>query len=825
MSIKPQPIHDNRCAKHALSAKEKKSFQKCVRRFLHLVAKGEREDFDSFYAEIWDATCISSVFLDSNLKQKFAVRAFEFLSDHLDLLPHLGDSDNACVALSEYLLTLLEQLHRCFMMYFDTMKITPGDDYPVKGYIPFILSGDVHKLLKYQTCVFWNIHLDSSEEEYPKAGVFEGLPLFFGNKNGKVFLNRNKRNTFIHYSTFQGFKKCLPPLPLPKVWEAFNDLESDLTAEPGPFSEKRIRRYVDQMTRGTKCSKPALSYSFGASYFSNRKAGGQLGELLDMYKTERNRADPSIRAYEITPVLRGWVLNCNRLESCYSEGPSWEGLTDFWFRRISFGSPASLMKYTPAAHAIPLGILEPLKVRIITKGDAMTLCGLHHVKNDLRRVLRKTPNGIFDLCFDSLDSSWNWETKEFWRKSAADCGSMIDLKLWDSRILDGSVPATVTGKTYWCSGDYSAATNKCNGEVSAYILNRFCSNLGYDAEIAWRANRSLLGNQMLFDPRTVIPWNAYGFEKPEREDFAQRIYTQKNGQLMGSVISFPILCMMNLFAYWHAVEDYTGRILSLFELCSQYPLRINGDDILFPCNKSFYDTWSQTISKYGFEKSQGKNLLLEDKFTINSVYYVQDTKEPSKITAVPYLNFGFLNGVKKGDGTRDTVSRATQKGPDFITSVHSRDFWTSAAQGFSALKKLPNGYKERSIEAFYGTYDPYLRTQGVDREFWEESYSLMERTTSDEVVESHFPHRKDDADPEEFRLRRAVKRVRQDVCSKGGCEAPVKLECQKIGMSTHIEWSHEDIFKSGTTRWASAAKDLVNQDWDLYLANARSAPA
>jgi len=81
-----------------------------------------------------------------------------------------------------------------------------------------------------------------------------------------------------------------------------------------------------------------------------------------------------------------------------------------------------------------------------------------------------------------------------------------------------------------------------------------------------------------------------------------------NGQLMGSILSFPILCVINLF-----VHEYCQSKLS-----ETSPPYINGDDILFRASKDFIDLWLRVTKSCGLIPSKGKNLISERYFTINS---------------------------------------------------------------------------------------------------------------------------------------------------------------------------------------------------------------
>jgi hypothetical protein len=175
--------------------------------------------------------------------------------------------------------------------------------------------------------------------------------------------------------------------------------------------------------------------------------------------------------------------------------------------------------------------------------------------------------------------------------------------------------------------------------------------------------------------------------------------------------------------FWEAVEACEGRELELSELCQDNPLRINGDDILFPCTDALAASWENLLPVYGFEKSLGKNLFLKKAFTINSVYY---TCSREGVERQPYLNLGFLNGVKKGDGANDTVSRATQMGEAFDEYVFSRDFWSSASEALTEISSVKRDkIRENAISVYRSTYAPYLYEHGWSFEQWKVSHSLM----------------------------------------------------------------------------------------------------
>lgn len=125
-------------------------------------------------------------------------------------------------------------------------------------------------------------------------------------------------------------------------------------------------------------------------------------------------------------------------------------------------------------------------------------------------------------------------------------------------------------------------------------------------------------------------------------------FLMKNGQLMGSIISFPLLCLANFTAFAHATHVYLQESCGI-ENQSSYDiqkyllidgaLRINGDDILAYIPKEFYPYWKKTISLYGFTLSPGKNYLNKTYLTVNSQMF---TYHCGKVTRLNFFNVGLL---------------------------------------------------------------------------------------------------------------------------------------------------------------------------------------
>jgi len=126
---------------------------------------------------------------------------------------------------------------------------------------------------------------------------------------------------------------------------------------------------------------------------------------------------------------------------------------------------------------------------------------------------------------------------------------------------------------------------------------------------------------------------------------------------MGSILSFPILCAINLAHYWITVRP---DALTLQEL----DVLVNGDDILFRCEKDQYENWFSNLHEAGFVPSPGKNFIHPKYFTINSQLYAsaavvlkQRPYSSENYTKIPFFNTGLLYGQSKvaADGEHKPV--------------------------------------------------------------------------------------------------------------------------------------------------------------------------
>jgi hypothetical protein len=193
------------------------------------------------------------------------------------------------------------------------------------------------------------------------------------------------------------------------------------------------------------------------------------------------------------------------------------------------------------------------------------------------------------------------------------------------------------------SGDYSAATDGLDINFTKICFESFLSHCSYSDDL------TEILRSVLYEHFITYPINAF---VPS--------FAQKNGQLMGSTLSFPILCMVNFICYWMSMEEYMGSKINIHDL----PVLVNGDDILFPSNSKLYKIWLKNIKKVGFKLSIGKNYVHRSILTINSqcYSYFYGTEQ---FVPIKFLNCGLLTGQSKKGGS--ISSRSDQS----LTSIYN----------------------------------------------------------------------------------------------------------------------------------------------------------
>jgi hypothetical protein len=173
----------------------------------------------------------------------------------------------------------------------------------------------------------------------------------------------------------------------------------------------------------------------------------------------------------------------------------------------------------------------------------------------------------------------------------------------------------LSGRGSLVSGDYKSATDNLPLEVAEEILRVALS----------RATRVPEGISE-YALKVLRPLFLYRGEEVE----------VVSGQQMGSLLSFPLLCVQNYIAFRWAVRCHFGSP------DPQFPVLINGDDILFQCVdpcRSFYASWIRVVGDVGLEVERTKTSVDEDYGSLNSTLL---RWKAGQLRVVPTLRFGLL---------------------------------------------------------------------------------------------------------------------------------------------------------------------------------------
>lgn len=283
---------------------------------------------------------------------------------------------------------------------------------------------------------------------------------------------------------------------------------------------------------------------------------------------------------------------------------------------LKVGPSPSTIPPPEAVMARVAAILEPLKCRLITKGEAIP----YHLAKSCQKDM------------------WS-HLQQFPQLSLTGCPLMEhDLHL----LLQRTRKIGLTHFRMWVSGDYSAATDKIRLSFTRSAFESMLARSHYGAE-----TKAIL-RSVIYEHQVSYPKEMVELAKKKGQDLSP--FLQVNGQLMGSPLSFPILCCVNLCCYWMTLEQYLGHEV----LMSDLPVLVNGDDILFMADDEFYGLWKSNVRTAGFELSQGKNYIHPEFLMVNSQGFLhkrsngRDVFEP-----VDYLNVGLLTGQSKLAGRAD----------------------------------------------------------------------------------------------------------------------------------------------------------------------------
>ena len=498
-------------------------------------------------------------------------------------------------------------------------------------YVIASLNDVGEEFLKYQTnylaCRLFE------QQEFPERPI--SLPV--SEKSGVIFhklyrrtfhkLWRHSRRLQFGYSIIQFKRGCLPVSEVKQakaVSKHCRTLGTPSGTKVSRFLQEEISRTVNEVLgkRQSGTKDKLLAPSTSAHYESARSEFGSLPIVQEKCTT--------ICSDHGSNVFSLFTCNCWKWLIYDKDGESFMDSrffgpppSDHLKRELLWSTVFDEKTFnTCEVHMV----LEAMKVRPITAGNSeMSYLGRYLQKRIHARV-GKHP--VF----------------EFTHKPASFASIRGDI-------------GTLKDDQFLVSADYEAATDNLHGfasKVAWTACAKWCADSRDEYQILNQFGSDMLCGQVLNYRKSIVKiFNSHEF--PLYGPWSQEAYSklsvfgikestiQQRGQLMGCILSFFLLCMINAAAVRSAYEKVYKRKFSLKSL----PLKINGDDALFRCNSDVIKEWSVIANQLGLKPSLGQNFVSKEFAMINSEMYeytLQDGQRVAK-SYLPYMNLGLLMGV------------------------------------------------------------------------------------------------------------------------------------------------------------------------------------
>jgi len=556
----------------------------------------------------------------------------------LDFLLQLTHSNERLIARDHHIRVAFHILD----IIFECVSIVYGDSIPKEEldrdlscsfllFLDWVVVGDWDQQVKFHLNWFFCKYMKQEMPEQIETNNQNGK-LFFGRLDRwlkKKLLRRSQKTLIFLQTVLQGIKRGMPSLTeeqVKKSAEKHRDRLSERHETPGDLLDE-VRRtaseiWGESVKIGTPTERSMISSK--ACYEAPRSESGALGLLLReaVIKTQTYFDDTSSSSEDTDNTPLG---DCDELseikfsdfclgarddllsEMRYSPKSGVVELrTDLDIKSVILEHRSLPKKFGPARSHTKF-ILEPLKVRSITKGSYRSNALYPEIQKQLWGGLQNFKQ--FRLTGETVNQDHVKDLTKTWSK--------LGLGSWTAMV----------------SGDYSAATDCLHADVTLAALEGITSD-----PLTFSLMRENLCEQIISYDKNL-----------ELNEFRQQ-----NGQLMGSIFSFPILCCANIAVYRSSMEYAFGRRFAISEL----PVLVNGDDILFPTTDHHYQCWSDDIKEVGFKKSVGKNFVSKDFCIINSTWYqhsefetgdrIENYDVEHDFKFIPYINCSYLSGIKKG---------------------------------------------------------------------------------------------------------------------------------------------------------------------------------
>lgn len=353
--------------------------------------------------------------------------------------------------------------------------------------------------------------------------------------------------------------------------------------------------------------------SMSASYETKRDVGGAAHELIEEAKSKRRQYDQNG-----LPLLRGSGEILYRMLWTPTGGLERVLVNPVYLSGTFINEGRARARVCP--------VLEPCKVRWISIGDAKPYFRAKAWNRIVLSQMREHPT--FRLVGEPLTES--------------------AVNLMEHQFL--------------LSGDYSAATDTLDPQWSLLTLELITQRIYKYARTGgpgrWDWSERTMGL------RHMLTKHRLSYKTKENT----QCFDQETGQLMGSYLSFPILCVLNAAvnrAFLDPLHD---------EKIANLPLLVNGDDVMMSSPKPFTH-WTSHVGLVGLTPSVGKNYVHTSVCCLNSEFYTRG--HGKKFTRIhPYrLSLIFGQSRQSGKslwGSTTATPFAGSGPPQWLTSLGSK---------------------------------------------------------------------------------------------------------------------------------------------------------
>jgi len=524
--------------------------------------------------------------------------------------------------------------------------------------------------------------------------IAEAGPLFTGIL--RVWVNRaiTKGDCEFVYSLQKGSKRYWPELGLIKRRAAYQKHRERLVGDGTPRQTPlELREKIAELSysvflpiAGTAASK--FLPTGGACMQAGRRQGGALS-LIEPFDLKHTMSfTDTVSTSEDFKLGKLRYLN-HRIAQWRQD--QYMKVYDLAWAQCAESSDPSVT--APGLSFKVVAIPEPGKFRIVTLGDGYLYSAIQPLQGLMLSAWKR--RGESTMLRDDLTERVN----EIHR-------NLPDLELW-------------------CSVDYEAATDLLYKDASLAAFAGAYPLPGGDLGML-----SLQSGKAYY-PRIKERKDGSIAEEYLEEDAVET----KEGQLMGHPLSFPLLCVINLAVYHRSLEVWVSEgspdrkePVNGWQAISERERRqgladkmrpnvlVNGDDMMFKCELSFYVVFLRVSASCGFKRSTGKQYLSPHTVMMNSQVF---TLRGSGMVRKGYLNMKLITGssVKQGDSN----ALPTQITRD-INKMITLTPWTACAVP-AALNRFAKNWRD-------GRFQPnwYLPVQlgglGMDPKFAPEGWKI-----------------------------------------------------------------------------------------------------